>query len=128
MKEKETVETLKCVLTEKETAVYGEYLAAVEQELDTVKKEESSAKSAFKASKDSKVKEIKRLSDILNNKSEMRDVNCKILYDVPAPMQCTIIRLDTGEELKKRAMTDEENQLGLDFYESDLKEEDDQRD
>lgn len=115
MEKQEIFRVLECVLTEKETAEYGERLAAQEKELEAIKDEETSMKSAIKSRKDQKAKEIKRISEIITNRSEMRSISCEIVYDTPKPMQCTVMRTDTGVEVQVRDMTDEEKQISFDY-------------
>ena len=44
---------------------------------------------------------------------EMREIECKVRLNEPIPGKAQIVRMDTGEIVRERAMTPEEMQRGL---------------
>jgi hypothetical protein len=59
--------------------------------------------------------DLRELAEFFESHPEYRDVDCTIVMDSPAIGQKTIIRNDTGEEVKVELMTDEDKQLALDL-------------
>jgi hypothetical protein len=61
-----------------------------------------------------------RASDLttkINNRYEMREVECLVLMETPRPGMKRIIRADTNEHLRDEPMTAQEMQAGFGFSE-----------
>lgn len=59
--------------------------------------------------------EISRLARLYSNGHEYRNIDCEVRFNDPASGRATIVRLDTGEVVKVRAMTGDELQQSLPF-------------
>lgn len=62
--------------------------------------------------------ELQKLSELVSNGYEYRQVECSIVLDMPVRGMATIIRDDTGEVVKERRMNDSEYQGKLPIDES----------
>ena len=58
-------------------------------------------------------KRIADLANKYNSRYEMREMECIVLFDKPQPGMKTIVRVDTGEEVRTAVMTDAETQGNL---------------
>lgn len=108
-------EMLKCDLQDTELLQFGEDLANAQSEihelntqLDGIKKEYKSKTSALEA-------EVDKLGNLLRQKYQMREVECEVTCDYDEGI-VIVKRMDTGEEVKRRPMTDSELQRELKLF------------
>lgn len=112
-------------LSDLELRERADELAGAQIRLSEIEDEKKSAVSQYKASIDSKQGEIARLSHVIRDRSEQRNIKCEWRFEqsgfdatgqpVWHPEQKTLVRVDTGESVEVRAITDEERQLKLDL-------------
>jgi len=90
----------------KDLAIANRRRAAIEQqkkEIDATLKGEIEAQNS----------NVARLSDLINNGYDYRDIECRIALDCPSKGLKTIFRLDTGEWVKELKMDDNDKQESL---------------
>ena len=109
MEVKTTTEYLKCILTDDEFREYSSTLARKYSDIQELESQKKAITSDFASRINSATEETSRLARIIQNKCEYRNVDCEILYNYDKGI-VTVIRLDTGEEVKSRAMTSDERQ------------------
>lgn len=115
---------------EKVHSEYLEYHFSIEEHMELSKemaresqakrrKEEQKVKvmSQFKAELDELTANINRLSELVSNGYEYRNVECAVMFDYPSRGKKRIVRKDTGEWVKDATMTSDELQQQLDFAE-----------
>lgn len=108
-------ELLKCELTPDELLNFGEELANTQQDLNELDGQLANIKNDYKAKMSAKEAEIIRLGNLIRQKYEMRQVDCKVTYDFDEGI-ATVHRLDTGAFVSKRPMTDSELQRELKLF------------
>lgn len=102
-------EHLKCILTEKEIKESGANLARFHSEISDLENQKKSVVSDFK----SKIEKATAEADIearkIQNGYEYRSVECEVqkIFDEKVVQ---VVRTDTGEIIKQRAMTPDELQ------------------
>ena len=112
--ETKTTRHLRCKLTDEERLNYGQQQADALQARDQAEDEIAEIKGTYKAKILAKDAEIKVLSAALLSGHEFRDVTCTATHDYTGGI-VTTIRLDTGEAVESREMTEDERQMGLGF-------------
>lgn len=70
-------------------------------------------KAQFKERKATVEQSIGQLSRNLANAFEMRNIDCNLEYDNPNPFEVSYFRVDTGELVKTRALSESERQQEL---------------
>lgn len=105
-------EYLKCVLSAEELLEYGNSLARLHSECSELKEQAKSVASDFKAKIDAATSQGGIFARAISNGFEYRDVECEVDRDFEAKKVWTT-RLDTGEIIKSRDMTQEELQVHL---------------
>ena len=119
-KEKPTTKTtkekrfLKCQLTQDEILQAGEDLATELDNLSQLKAEIESVKKSLKAKEVELEARIHAKHTLVRNKYEHRNVDCDNILDYET-MECYVVRLDTEEEVLRRAMSEDEKQTTLPF-------------
>ncbi len=108
-------ERLKCELTAQEISEAAKSLAQANQRLSRLEDEKKQVDSQLKADMSVCEAEINRLSGWICTGSEFREVECIWMLDYPETDKKTLIRKDTGEEVRTVAMTDEDRQMSLDL-------------
>lgn len=110
MTTKTTIRRLPVRITEEEQRDLGKELA--ESIFEQEGKESAAKESArqFKNEIAEIVAQSTRLSQILHDGAEYRDVKCEIHIDMPEPGRKTTIRTDTGEIVEVKPMTDGDSQ------------------
>lgn len=98
----------------------GDELAAAYNRQEDIDAEEAVVKSQFKERRASVEQAIGQLSRNLANQFEMRNIECRIEYDVPNPNELTYYRVDNGEVAKTRPLTEAERQAELPLEEGTL--------
>lgn len=75
-------------------------------------------KSQFKHRIDSVDAEINKDTQRLSTGHEMRDIECEVFYDWEKDER-TVIRTDTGEEVEKKRIPEEDRQMRIDEQEEE---------
>lgn len=104
---------LKVVFTDGEIQKKGLELAQTMGEADQLEIEKKSVVSDYKGRIDAKKTIIKKLQDEVNNGYAYLPVKCELKYNEPGPGQATIVRLDNGETVNVRDMTNDERQVRI---------------
>ena len=104
--------TLQCRLTDTEHRERGQALALARHERNEREAKRASEAKRLKALVDEADEEVDRLALIVRSGSEPRPVEC---VDSLHGYEVVTVRLDTGEEVGRRAATDADRQMGLAF-------------
>lgn len=108
-------EQLKVKLYDQDLMVKAKEMAAAQQELNKAEDEKSQAVSSLNATIKGLRAKVDDLSVAITNGYELRMVDCTIMFDTPRPGMKTIIRTDSGEEVRQELMTEFDRQQGLDL-------------
>jgi len=103
---------LKTDLSKEELAAAAEELAESTQAVNRLEDQKKAAVAQFKSDIEYAVARRNKFAGIVATKCEYRDVDCDMLYDYEDKV-VTITRLDTGEEVQRRAMFEDELQRPL---------------
>lgn len=103
----------KVSLTDKELLEHGTKLAELHQELATIENELDTIKSQFKSKIAAVETNIGREVCLVRDRFEYRNVTCERVIDYAAEL-VTETRLDTGEIINKRDLTEGERQMEID--------------
>jgi hypothetical protein len=106
--------SLRCQLTQEELLAAGEKLAEL---LDNLRGAESARESVvrqYKAKEAELAAQIESQQLLVRNKSEIRTVDCVNVLDY-TDVRCIVTRLDTGEIIVNRKLTEDEKQSTLEF-------------
>lgn len=113
--------SLPVILTQDEFDARAAHLASSIVELDSVDSEIEAVKEARKSQlaglaekRERQMKEVRRLTRIVEKRAEDRDVECEQRIDLERKL-IEIVRLDTGEVVDTRGMTPFDMQQILDF-------------
>lgn len=109
---------LRRVFTKDERLEMGVGLAESYNRMAQIEEEEAVMKANIKNQKAGVEQTIGMLSRHLADGFTMENVMCTLMYDKPNINEVTFVRLDTGEEVKSRAMTESERQQEIEFHES----------
>jgi hypothetical protein len=109
------MEFLRVELTKEEVYEFGRELARKNNELGQIEVDLQSVKAQFKERQTRVESSINTLSRLVSNGYDHREVECLIVWNKPIAGQCTIVRTDTGEEVRTRIMTLLESQELLPF-------------
>lgn len=112
MARKPVVRLLACKLTEEELRDRGQKLAATRLEIDRLTVEVKVVASEFKDQLKGLGQESRRLAKAVKAGSEDRDVKCEQVLDF-VDGTYSVQRLDTGECMDTRPLTDGERQLQI---------------
>lgn len=110
--------TLPVMLTRDELLERGEALALMRGKRNGIAYDQKASNADFKEKLEDADTEIDRLAGIVRSKSEPRPVDCTMRRDMQRFIIDTI-RLDTGEVIETRTMTEQERQLKV-FDDDDL--------
>lgn len=118
-------ERLSCKLTDTEIRERGEKLADLRKQIAEIEAAKKSAAENFKSTIISLVNDADDLTDEINTKSELRDVEITEEKNYEKKQAYTI-RLDTGETFRTRALTPQEMQRPFfaDFNAAGMKKDD----
>ena len=105
---------LDCKLTPQEISEAAEKLAEAARLKNEIADSKKTAMAQFKAQEDSAQADINRFGQLVRSKLEMRSVECEKVMDYNDGT-VSEFRLDTGERLRKREMTEPETQMGLEL-------------
>lgn len=109
-----TTEILQCRLTPDEHRDRGRQLAEALENVRVFEAAQKVAKEQAKEQGEQLEKEVARLREIVRTEEEPRSVPVRLMFDEGAGM-VDKIRLDTGELVHRRPMTDAEKQRLLPF-------------
>ncbi len=105
---------LACKLTDQEVYQAGQDLANAVNELHVAEQQRESTVKALKAHEAELEARITIKTILVKDKSEMRMVDCENILDYN-DLRCRVTRLDTGEYILDRKMTEDEKQSSLPF-------------
>lgn len=108
----EGTELLPCELTNNELLERGNEMAHVEQDIAAEEKKQKSLKTELKARMDTLISQRSDLANRIANRQELRDIRVRIEIDYNAGKWMKT-RLDTGQVIKSREITEDERQLNL---------------
>ena len=109
---REVVRHLPCVLTIDELAEQGQGLAALYAEAADLEASKKAAMSEYRAKQDALERKAKSVVEILHDRTVWRTVECEEILDY-AERRCSVFRLDTGEQVEERTLTDAECQAEI---------------
>jgi hypothetical protein len=108
-------EYLKCDLTDAEIADTARELARANARRQAVEQQKKEVDSQLKSEIEAANTVISRLSTLINTGHEYRNIDCRVELDTPEPGQKRVVRLDTGEEVSVKRMTDADRQMVIDL-------------
>lgn len=108
---------LRCDLDQAEILAAGQDLATALDDRDSLQADKESVMRDFKAREAALDALITRTQLMVRNKWVMRSVACKCVLNY-AKDKFTVIRLDTGEVLTERPLTEDEKQMSMEFDEA----------
>lgn len=112
VKERPTKSKLRVFLTEDEKRVLAERMAEKQAELETLEDEKKAITKEYGSKIDLVTGEIRLASNTYRQGWELRDVECSEVWDYPRGT-VYVKRLDTGEIIKSRRMSQDEMQGSL---------------
>lgn len=108
-------EYLRYDFTDTEIAEAARDLATANRKRSSLEQRKKEVDAAIKAEIEEQNSIIGRLSQLIGTGFEYRDIEVRIELDTPEPGKKRIVRLDTGEEVAVKAMTESEKQMSLDL-------------
>ncbi len=108
-------EYLKYHYTDQEIAEAARELANANRKRSSLEQRKKEVDSAIKAEIECENSIIGRLSNLIGTGFEYRDIPVTIELDTPEVGKKRIVRLDTGEEVSVKPMTDSDRQMVLDL-------------
>ncbi len=108
-----TSEYLKYTFTEEETKSFARELARENTAAAEVEEQKKAVMASFTEKLTASKSKISMLSRYINNGYDYRTIDCEIIMDNPFAGFKTIVRLDTGEEVKTLPMMQSEMQTEL---------------
>ena len=111
---------MKCDLSQAELLAYGEKMADAQQEAISLKNQMDSVKKEFTGKIEALTAQAENIGGKIRAKYEHREVPTEIIEDF-TDKRVTLIRMDNGEMVQSRYMTDHElEQLPLDAKPEDV--------
>jgi hypothetical protein len=120
MKRKMTLE-LRCEYTDEELALKRDELSTVIVHQGAVELRKAEVNRGFKEELDGLYSRANELAHQIKKRGENRAVECLVEFHQPNVGEKTIIRLDTGEQVRVEPMTEDERQEEIEFDLSDSK-------
>jgi hypothetical protein len=114
-------ESIEYRFSDDELLALGKQLAHANQEIYDLRAEKAAAMTSLNASIKGAEKIAAELTTKIERKSEMREVEVVPVMDKPRTGLKTMIRADTGEELRVAVMSMEEQQATIDFGSEEAK-------
>lgn len=108
-------EYLKCDFTDSEIAEAAKELARANSRKASIEQQKKDVDAQLKSEIVAQETIIGRLAAQINTGSEYRNVECRVELDTPEAGKKRTIRLDTGEEVSVKPMTDTDRQMVLDL-------------
>lgn len=115
MKQQTYVEYLKCDLTDTEIADAARELAKANARRASIEQQKKEVDSQLKGEIEAQNTVIARLAQLINAGHEYRNIDCRVELDTPEAGKKTIVRLDTGEVVNIKPMTDADRQMVIDL-------------
>lgn len=112
------VRKLQTPLTDDELIAAARSLALANQRLHSVQDDKSTTMADFNSRIKSAEGEIGSLSNIVANRSELRDIECDEIMDYDKN-EFRTVRLDSGEVFFRRPLTEDERQMVLSAAETE---------
>ncbi len=112
---KNPTEYLKYQYTDAEIADAARDLASANRKRASLEQRKKEVDSAIKAEIEAENSVIARLSSLIGTGYEYRDIEVRIELDTPEPGKKRVVRLDTGEEVAVKVMTDHDRQMVIDL-------------
>lgn len=109
------VEYLKCDLTDAEIADAARELARANNRKGSIESQKKEVDAQLKAEIAAQESVISRLSALIESGHEYRNIDCRVELDTPEPGRKTVVRLDTGEIVNVKPMTDADRQMVIDL-------------
>ena len=106
--------SLRCQLTQTELLAAGEKLADLLDTLRCTTGERENVTKQYKAKEAELEAQIETQQLLVRNKSEIRTVDCLNVLDY-TDVKCIVTRLDTGEIIVDRKLTEDEKQSTMEF-------------
>ncbi len=119
--------SLRCQLTQPELLAAGEKLADLLDNLHCTVSERENVTKQYKAKEAELEAQIETQQLLVRNKSEIRTIDCVNVLDYTA-VKCIVTRLDTGEVIVDRKLTEDEKQSTLEFDDEKKPQDDDRQD
>lgn len=110
---KEITREIVCDLDERELAEVAQRLGLTTLKIDEVEAERAEVSKGFREQLSGLRESARKLSTVLQNRAEVRPVECYVMFHVPAQGTKRIIRKDTGEVHREEPMTAAECQQNL---------------
>ena len=104
--------TLGCKLGVKEKAEAADQLATVIQSAESLELEKKSVLGDFKSRMDALKERIHNLTMQVKDGVEMKSIKCELRLDY-TKLTASLIRMDSGEIVEERPMTEEEKQMEM---------------
>lgn len=111
-------ELCKCMLTKEEKLDYGQAMADAQAERTALEGQLTSVKKEYQGKIDAATATAERLGGIIRSGYEFRTTDCEQVMNW-SDKTVKVIRLDTGEVVSSRRMTEEEKQMPLDVEEGE---------
>lgn len=118
IKERPVKKMLRHELTDDEKRELAERMAEDQAKLETLVDEKKAVASDYKSRIENVQGTIRLASSTYRQGWEIRETQCSEIYDYDKAV-FSIVRLDTGEEIKRRGMTQDELTLPLPMEEAD---------
>lgn len=103
---------LRCKLTEEELLDRARALANACEEVSAEERRQKEIKSDLKAQLEAKEAARAQLSAVVSAGAEYRSIDVEQVFDFETGM-VTLYRTDTGEQIERRRMTEDERQMPL---------------
>lgn len=108
-------EYLRCEFTDAEIAEAAKELARANSRKASIEQQKKDVDAQLKSEIVAQETIIGRLAAQINTGSEYRNIECRLELDTPEPGKKRVVRLDTGEEVSVKPMTDSDRQMVLDL-------------
>jgi hypothetical protein len=110
---KEITREILCDLDERELAEVAQRLGLTTLKIDEVEAEKAEAVKGYKETISGLRESARKLSTVLQNRAEVRPVECVVMFHAPEKGMKRIVRKDTGEIYRDEPMTAPELQQNL---------------
>jgi len=114
-KNKATERTLRHTFDVPEKIELGGKLASILSEMAQIDADLDRIKSEFKGKTAAAEAQLNSVRDKINSGYELRLTKCEVVLDKPKAGMAQVIRLDTGDVVEEREMTEQEKQAELDI-------------
>lgn len=105
--------SLRCIFTPEELVERAKRLGEANRKKESLEADKKNIVAEYTSRIANQQLDIATLSEKVTNGYEHREVECRVVYDLPKAGMKTIYRNDTGEKVDERQMNDEERQMKL---------------